>query len=99
MRKICKKRVSHLKKQPQRTCIGCNTKNDKRNLVRIVKTNNGEINIDRTGKMDGRGAYLCNNIECLERAKKAKKLERVFEMDIEEKIYEELRGVLSDHSR
>ncbi len=88
-----------MKKQPQRTCIGCNTKKDKKNLVRIVKNNKGEISIDKIGKADGRGAYICENIECLEKAEKSKRLERVFEMEINEEIYKELRGVLSDHSK
>ena len=88
-----------MKKQPQRPCIGCNTKKDKKNLVRIVKNNKGEISIDKIGKADGRGAYICENIECLEKAEKSKRLERVFEMEINEEIYKELRGVLSDHSK
>ena len=83
-----------LKKQPQRTCIGCNTKKDKKDLVRIVRTQDGEIKLDRTGKLNGRGAYICDNIECLEKAMKSKKLERTFEMNISNEIYDELRGVI-----
>lgn len=84
------------KKVPERSCIGCNTKKEKRNLIRLVKNKQGEINIDRTGKMPGRGAYICDNISCLEKLIKTKKLERVFQMKIEDNIYEELRGVLLD---
>ena len=51
--------------QPQRTCIGCNLKKDKKELIRIAKNKNNDIDVDTTGKMQGRGAYLCNNIECL----------------------------------
>lgn len=87
-----------MKKQPQRTCIGCNSKKDKRELIRIVKNKQGEIKLDRTGKLDGRGAYICDNIECLEKAIKSKRLERTFETQIEEKIYEDLRGVMIDES-
>lgn len=83
-----------MKKQPQRTCIGCNTKKDKKDLVRIVRTQDGEIKLDRTGKLNGRGAYICDNIECLEKAMKSKKLERTFEMSINNEIYDELRGVI-----
>ena len=54
-----------MKKMPQRTCIGCNVKKDKKDLIRIVKNKKKEINIDKTGKQDGRGAYICNNEECL----------------------------------
>lgn len=79
---------------PQRTCIGCNEKKDKKDLVRIVKNKDNEIHIDKTGKMPGRGAYLCDNIECLNQAIKTKRLERTFEMAIENEIYENLRGVM-----
>ncbi len=79
-----------MKKLPQRTCIGCNTQKLKKDLIRIVKDKDGNINIDRTGKMNGRGAYLCKNKECLEKAIKSKKIEKIFEMKIDEKVYEEL---------
>lgn len=79
-----------MKKIPQRTCIGCNTQKNKKDLIRIVKDKDGNINIDRTGKMNGRGAYLCKNKECLEKAIKSKKIEKIFEMKIDEKVYEEL---------
>ena len=69
---------------------------DKRELIRIVKDKEGNISIDRTGKANGRGAYLCDNIECFEKMIKAKRLERAFEMKIEDEIYEKLRGVLLD---
>ena len=85
-----------MKKMPQRTCMGCNTKKDKKDLIRIVKNKDGEINIDKTGKMQGRGAYLCNNIECLKNAIKTKRLEKVFEQQIDNDTYEKLRGVMID---
>ena len=85
-----------MKKMPQRTCMGCNEKKDKKDLIRIVKNKDGEINIDKTGKMQGRGAYLCNNIECLKTAIKTKRLEKVFEQQIDNDIYEKLRGVMID---
>ena len=81
-----------MKKLPERTCIGCNEKKLKKELVRIVKNKEGKIFLDKTGKANGRGAYICNNIECLEKAQKAKRLERAFEMSIDSSIYEELRG-------
>ena len=56
------------KKQPQRTCMGCNQKKDKKDLIRIVKNKENVINVDKTGKMQGRGAYICNDINCLEKA-------------------------------
>ena len=79
-----------LKKLPQRTCIGCNTQKDKKDLIRIVKNKQGEILLDKTGKAQGRGAYLCDNTECLEKAIKSRRLERSFEMKIEDNIYDEL---------
>ena len=69
----------NLKKIPQRTCIGCNVQKNKSDLIRIVMNKEGNISIDKTGKANGRGAYICNNIECLEKAIKSKKLERSFE--------------------
>lgn len=85
-----------MKSIPQRTCIGCNGKKDKKDLIRVVKNKEGEINLDKTGKLSGRGAYLCDNIQCLEKAIKTKRLERTFEMQINNEIYEKLRGVMID---
>lgn len=85
-----------MKSMPQRTCIGCNIKKDKRDLIRIVKNKSNEINIDKSGKLEGRGAYICDNINCLEKAIKSKRLERTFEMKISEDVYENLRGVIID---
>ena len=85
-----------MKKIIQRTCIGCNEKKDKRELIRIVINKQGEISIDKTGKLEGRGAYICDNIECLNKAIKSKKLEKTFETNIEQDIYERLRGVIID---
>ena len=85
-----------MKKQPQRTCMGCNEKKDKKDLIRIVKNKDNEISIDRTGKKEGRGAYICDDINCLEKLIKSKRLEKVFEITISEEIYESLRGVILD---
>ncbi len=85
-----------MKRQPQRTCMGCNVKKDKKDFIRIVKNKDNEISIDRTGKKDGRGAYICDDINCLEKLIKSKRLEKVFDMKISEEIYENLRGVILD---
>lgn len=85
-----------MKKQPQRTCMGCNEKKDKKELIRIVKNKDNEISIDKTGKKEGRGAYICNDVNCLDKLIKSKRLERVFEMSISNEIYESLRGVIID---
>ena len=81
---------------PQRTCMGCNIKKDKKDLIRIVKDKDGNINIDKTGKLEGRGAYICDNIDCLEKAIKTKRIERVFEASITDEVYNNLRGVIID---
>lgn len=83
-----------MKSIPQRTCIGCNEIKAKKELIRIVKNKEGQIFIDKTGKANGRGAYICDNIECLEKAIKTKKLERTFETQISEDIYNELRQTI-----
>ena len=83
-----------MKNKPQRTCMGCNEKKEKQKLIRIVKNKQNEIKIDKTGKMEGRGAYICNNVACLDRVKKSKSLEKVLDMIISEEIYEDLRGVI-----
>ncbi len=79
-----------MKKLPKRTCIGCNEIKLKKELIRVVKNKEGEISIDKTGKANGRGAYLCDNIECLEKAIKTKRLERNFETQISKEVYDEL---------
>ena len=81
---------------PQRTCMGCNLKKDKKDLIRIVKDKENNINIDKTGKMQGRGAYICNNIECLEKIIKSKRIEKILETKITQEIYDNLRGVIID---
>lgn len=88
-----------MKKLPQRTCIGCNSQKNKNELIRIVKNKDGEISIDRTGKSSGRGAYICDNVECLENAIKTKRLNRIFETTISNEIYEKLRGVIIDRKQ
>ena len=85
-----------MKKIPQRTCIGCRETKDKNELIRIVKNKDGEIFIDLTGKADGRGAYICNNVQCLEKTVKSKRLENSFNIKIDNEIYESLRGVIVD---
>lgn len=82
-----------MKKVPQRTCMGCNEKKGKSELIRIVKNAENIINVDKTGKQAGRGAYICNNVNCLEKA--IKRLERVFEMKISDEIYNELKNLIN----
>ena len=83
-----------LKKIPMRRCLGCFESKPKKELIRVVKTADGEISIDKTGKKNGRGAYICHNKECLEKAIKSKRIEKEFETSISEDIYEHLRSEL-----
>lgn len=85
-----------MKKIPQRTCIGCNIKKDKKELIRIVKNKDNEIKVDRTGKLEGRGAYICDSIDCLEKAIKSKRLEKNFEIKIDNTVYEDLRKFIQN---
>ncbi|MBQ1188070.1 MAG: YlxR family protein [Peptococcaceae bacterium] len=83
------------KKVPQRTCMGCQAKKEKRELVRIVRSPEGEISVDMTGKKPGRGAYICPDLECLNKVVKSKRLERSLETAISQEIYESLKEQLS----
>ena len=75
--------------------MGCNSKKDKKDLIRIVKNNKNEISIDKTGKQDGRGAYICNNEQCLEKAIKTKRLEKTLGLKISDEIYINLKNIIN----
>ena len=78
------------KKVPMRQCIGCGEMKSKREMMRILKTAEQEIVLDVTGKMNGRGAYLCKSEECLKKARKNKGVERSFKMAIPAEVYDSL---------
>ena len=78
------------KKIPLRQCIGCREMKPKRDLLRILRTPEGELLLDDTGKKNGRGAYLCRDIQCFAKARKSKALVRSFQMGIGQEIYERL---------
>lgn len=80
------------KKVPMRMCVGCREMKPKKELVRAVRTPEGEIKLDLSGKQNGRGAYLCPCPECLEKAKKSNALARAFECKVDAEIYEKLKG-------
>jgi len=84
-----------MKKIPQRSCVVCRTKKDKNELIRIVKNQTNEIIIDESGKKPGKGAYICDSIECLEKGIKNKALKRALETEIPDEIYENLREKIS----
>lgn len=78
------------KKIPMRQCVGCREMKEKRELIRVVKSPDGEISLDFKGKKPGRGAYLCPDTECLKRARKARALERAFETAVPADVYDAL---------
>ena len=80
-----------MKKMPERTCVITKEQLPKQELLRIVRTPFGEVKVDETGKANGRGAYICNCVECLNKAIKSKALSRAFKMEVPEEVYESLR--------
>lgn len=84
------------KKVPMRLCIGCNEMKPKRELIRILRTPDGNFLLDTTGKQSGRGAYLCKNQGCLTAAKNGHRLERSFSCQIDPSVYEVMEHALAD---
>ena len=78
------------KKIPMRQCVGCGEMKEKKSLIRIIRTPEGRILLDRTGRANGRGAYICDDPACLAAARKKKSLNRAFKMQVSEEIWEEL---------
>lgn len=83
------------KKIPLRKCNGCGEMNPKRDLVRAVKSPEGEVSLDLTGRKPGRGAYVCPNLNCFKKAKKIKSFERAFECVIPDEVYNKMEEVMS----
>ena len=84
------------KKIPMRQCVGCREMHPKKELIRAVKSKEGEISLDFVGKLPGRGAYICKNSECLARAIKSKAFERAFSCKIEPEVYDALTEKLAE---
>lgn len=80
------------KKVPMRMCVGCRVMRPKKEMLRVVRSAEGKVSIDPTGKAAGRGAYICKDIACLERAVKSRGLERAFEQKVEPELYETLKA-------
>lgn len=83
------------KKIPMRRCCGCNEQKPKKELIRVVRSTEGEISLDLTGKASGRGAYICNSLECLKKARKSKRIDRTFEVTIPDGIYDKMEEEIS----
>jgi len=80
-----------MKKIPMRRCLGCMESKPKKELIRIVKSQDGTISIDKTGRLNGRGAYFCDSIDCLEQAIKSGRIAKEFEMQISNETYNDLK--------
>ena len=84
------------KREVKRMCVGCGEMFDKKELIRVVKSPQGEVSLDLTGKKNGRGAYVCNNPECLKKARKRKSIERAFSMKIEDAVYDKMEEEITN---
>lgn len=82
------------KKTPLRMCSGCGEMKPKKELIRVVKSPQGEVSLDLTGRKPGRGAYVCNQIECLRKARKARRFERSFSCQIPDDVYDRMEEEL-----
>lgn len=87
------------KKIPQRQCMGCRERKPKRELIRLVRGTDGTVSVDFGGKMNGRGAYICPNPECLRKVQRSKALERSLETPIPEEVYDRLVREMEAASR
>lgn len=84
-----------VKKIPERMCCGCSQMKPKKELIRIVRVSENEVKLDFTGRLNGRGAYICPDKDCLAKARKSKRIERSFNCEISDKLYEEFENELS----
>lgn len=84
------------KKIPMRKCLGCQEMKEKKSLVRVVRNREGEYTMDLTGKLNGRGAYICHDVACFNKAVKSKGLERAFSDKIPDEVYDALRKEIED---
>lgn len=85
------------RKFPQRMCVGCRIMKNKKELIRLVRTPEGKVELDATGKKSGRGAYLCPNPECLSLAVKGKRLQKALQQEIGEDVLLQIRKQLETH--
>lgn len=86
--------MQKVKKIPQRQCVGCREMKNKKDLIRVVKSPEGQISLDFGGKKPGRGAYVCRDVACLKRARKSRALERALEVAIPPEVYDALEKEL-----
>ena len=84
------------KKIPMRMCVGCREMKEKRELLRVVHTPDGTVFLDRTGKANGRGAYVCKSAQCLQKAVKTRQLERALSCPISQEVFESLQKAMAE---
>lgn len=84
------------KKIPERQCLGCNEHKPKKELLRVVRTPDGEILLDFTGKKSGRGAYICRDVSCLKKARRSKRIDRALDVSVPEAVYDRMESELSN---
>lgn len=84
------------KKLPLRMCTGCGEMKDKRSMLRVVHQKDGTVLLDPSGKLSGRGAYVCPDPECLKKARKARRLEKAFSCRITDEVYDALEAAMPD---
>ena len=88
---------SKIKKIPERQCLGCNEHKPKKELLRVVRTPEGEILLDFTGKKNGRGAYICQSVSCLKKARRSGRIDRSLNVSVLEEVYANMERELSEH--
>ena len=86
------------RKIPTRQCLGCNEHKPKKELLRVLRTPDGEIILDFTGKKSGRGAYICRDVKCLRRARKSRRIDKNLDCVIPDEIYDRMERELEDHA-
>lgn len=84
------------RKIPERQCLGCNEHKPKKELLRVVRTPEGEIVLDFTGKKSGRGAYICHSVSCLKKARKSKRIDRSLNVSVPEEVYDRMERELEN---
>lgn len=88
--------MEKVKKIPVRQCLGCNEHKPKAEMIRVVRSPEGEISLDTRGKKSGRGAYICHDVKCLSKARKSKRIERALDCAIPDEIYDAMEAQLSE---
>lgn len=85
------------KKIPMRMCLGCNEMKPKKSMIRVVRSPEGEVSLDLTGKKSGRGAYICKSSECFKKARKSRRFEKAFSCQISDAVYDSMEGELTSN--